>query len=61
MSTADLINQVRHAPSHKLAHELTCAKRILVARGITDAGVTRFVEFSLGLRAKDRLQMARAS
>jgi hypothetical protein len=61
MSTTDLINQVRLAPSHKLAHELVCAKRILVARGSTDVAVKRFVEFVFKLRAQDRAAFVRAA
>lgn len=60
MSTTDLIDQVRRAPSHKLAHELICAKRVLAARGSDGVVVTRFVEFVLGLRAKDRAAMVRS-
>jgi hypothetical protein len=61
MSTTDLINLVRAAPSHKLALELVHAKRILVARGGTDTVVKSFVDFVFKLRAKDRAASVRAA
>jgi hypothetical protein len=54
VKTFDLIDQVRKAPTHKLAKELISAKRVLIARGGTEVSVKRFVDFVFKLRAKDR-------
>ena len=61
MSTTQLIDQVRKAPSHKIAHELICAKRILVARGSTEVAIKRFIDFVLKLRSQDRAASVRAA
>lgn len=60
MSTTELIDHIRRAPSHKLAHELVCAKRILVERGSNEKVIKSFFDFVFKLRSKDRAASVRA-